>query len=142
MKSLSLKMIVLVFIAFIFSVSVKAQDKTADEAAAKICLENYMSGDGLRVEKAFHPSATMKYIDQQSGEFKDVPIADYIARVKAVTTKTERKIEIVSLNVEGNAAQAKIKIETDKLLLYDFMNLLKINGEWKIVSKIFSRQDK
>jgi protease I len=142
MKSLSLKMIVLVSIAFIFSISVKAQDKTADEAAAKICLENYMSGDGLRVEKAFHPSATMKYIDQQSGEFKDVPIADYIARVKAVTTKTERKIEIVSLNVEGNAAQAKIKIETDKLLLYDFMNLLKINGEWKIVSKIFSRQDK
>lgn len=113
-----------------------------DEAGARACLENYMSGEGVRIEKAFHTSATMKYIDAQTGEFKDVPIADYIARVKANTTKSERKIEIVSLSVEGNAANGKIKIETDKVILYDYMNLLKINGEWKIVSKIFSRQNK
>lgn len=113
-----------------------------DEAAARACLENYMSGDGNRVEKAFHPTATMKYIDAQTGEFRDVPIADYIARVKANTNKQERKIEIVSLNIEGNAANGKIRIETDKVILYDYMNMLKINGEWKIVSKIFSRKDK
>lgn len=114
-----------------------------DEAAARACLEDYMSGTGERVEKAFHPSATMKYIDPQSGEFKDVPIADYIARVKASTSGPgNRKIEIVALNMEGNAANGKIKIETDKVILYDYMNMLKINGEWKIVSKIFSRQSK
>jgi protease I len=71
-----------------------------------------------------------------------VPIADYIARVKANTTKQDRKIEIVSLNIEGTAAHAKIKIDTEKVILWDYMNLLKINGEWKIVSKIFSRQNK
>jgi hypothetical protein len=113
-----------------------------DEEAVKACLENYMSGEGDRVEKAFHTSATMKYIDAQSGEFKDVPIADYIARVKANISKSDRKIEIVALNIEGNAANGKIRIETDKAILYDYMNMLKINGEWKIVSKIFSRQNK
>ena len=101
-----------------------------------------MSGDGDKVEKAFHPSATMKYIDVQSGEFKDVPIADYIARVKSNTTKSDRKIEIVALSIEGNAANGKIKIETDKVIMYDYMNMLKVNGEWKIVSKIFSRINK
>ncbi len=101
-----------------------------------------MSGNGERVEKAFHPSATMKYLDPQTGEFKDVPIADYIARVKSNTSKTERKIEIVSLDIQGNAANGKIRIETDKVILFDYMNMLKINGEWKIVSKIFSRQTK
>ncbi len=117
--------------------------QTNDEAGVRACLENYMSGVGDRVEKAFHTSATMKYIDAQSGEFKDVPIAEYIARVKANTNGPgKRTIEIVSLNIEGNAAQGKIKIETDKVILYDYMNLLKINGEWKIVSKIFSRQNK
>lgn len=119
-----------------------AQNNTDEEKAARACLENYMSGEGDRVEKAFHPSATMNYIDAQSGEFKDVPIADYIARVKANTSKADRKIEIVSLNMEGTAAQAKIKIDLEKVILYDYMNLLKINGEWKIVSKIFSRQNK
>lgn len=135
-------MYTLAIVSLILSVSVMAQDKKTEEAGVKACLENYMSGDGDKMEKAFHTSATMKYIDIQNGEFKDVPIADFIARVKANTTKTERKIGIESMNIEGTAAQAKIKIETDKVIMYDYMNLLKINGEWKIVSKIFSRFNK
>lgn len=129
-------------VAGIFLLPEISTAQTDEEKAVRACLENYMSGEGERVEKAFHPSATMKYVDPQSGEFKDVPIADYIARVKANTNKTERKIEIVSLNIEGTAAHAKIKIDLEKVILYDYMNLLKISGEWKIVSKIFSRQNK
>jgi hypothetical protein len=134
-------MYALAIVSLILSVTSIAQNKT-DEEAVKACLENYMSGDGDRMEKAFHPSATMKYIDASTNEFKDVPIADFIARVKASTNKTERKIEIASMNIEGNAANGKIKIETDKAILYDYMNMLKIDGEWKIVSKIFSRMNK
>ena len=135
---MKIKSIILAVVLFM-SISIHAQ---TDEEGVRACLENYMSGDGARVEKAFHPSASMKYLDAQTGEFKDVPIADYIARVKANTNKTERKIEIVSLNIEGNAANGKIRIETDKVVMYDYMNMLKINGEWKIVSKIFSRKEK
>ena len=141
MKSTSLKLYTLAIVSLILSLTGIAQNKT-DEDAVKACLENYMSGDGARVEQAFHPSATMTYIDAQSGEFKDVPIADFIARVKSNTTKQDRKIEIAALNIEGNAASGKIKIETEKAILYDYMNMLKINGEWKIVSKIFSRVNK
>ena len=130
------------FLLFTVIIVHSAIAQQQDEAGVRACLENYMSGQGDRVEKAFHPSASMKYIDVQTKEFKDVPIADFIARVKANTNKTERKIEIVSLNIEGSAAQAKIRIETDKVIMNDYMNLLKINGEWKIVSKIFSRSDK
>ena len=132
--------LLLLLTATMISLSSKAQSN--DEAAVRACLEDYMSGDGNRMEKAFHVSATMKYIDAQTGEFKDVPIADFIARVKANTSKQERKIEIVSVNIEGLAATGKIKIETDKAILYDYMNMLKVNGEWKIVSKIFSRKNK
>lgn len=113
-----------------------------EEKAVKDCLENYMSGVGDRVEKAFHPTAFMKYIDINTGEFKDVPIAEYIARVKAGSGPGKRSIGIESLNIESTAANAKIKIETDTVILYDYMNMLKINGEWKIVSKIFSRVNK
>jgi hypothetical protein len=133
------KIVFAVFCTILTVATLCAQD---DKAGARACLEDYMSGDGARVEKAFHPSATMKYIDFASNEFKDVPIADYIARVKANTNKSDRKIEIVELNLEGNAANGKIKIETDKVMMYDYMNMLKVNGEWKIVSKIFSRQNK
>lgn len=120
-----------------------SQAQTNDEdAAVRACLELYMTGDGNQMEKAFHPSATMKYVDYKTGEFKDVPIAEFLTRVKANTTKPQRKIEIISLNIDGSAAQAKIKIESGNVLMTDYMNLLKIDGQWKIVSKIFSRKDK
>jgi protease I len=132
---------VLAVIALILTFAGSAQT-SPDEAAVKACLEDYMSGDANRMEKAFHPSATMKYIDAQTNEFKDVPIAEFIARAKANTNKSQRKIEIVSTNIEGTAASGKIKIESGSVILYDYMNMLKINGAWKIVSKIFSRVDK
>jgi Putative lumazine-binding len=140
MKLTNLRIYTLAMVSLLLSIAGIAQ-KT-DEEAVRACLENYMSGEGDRMEKAFHPSATMKYIDAQSNEFKDVPIAEFIARVKGNTTKQDRKIEIAALNIEGNAANGKIKIETEKAILYDYMNMLKINGEWKIVSKIFSRVNK
>jgi hypothetical protein len=136
-----IKQIALFTLASLF-ISFAAFSQSSEEAAVRACLENYMSGDGNRMEKAFHPSATMKYIDAQTGEFKDVPIADFIARVKANTNKTERKIEIVSINIEGTAATGKIKIESGNIIMYDYMNMLKVNGEWKIVSKIFARLSK
>ena len=132
-----MKRLLFAFPLLLLSCMLTAQ--TSDEAEVRACLENYMSGDGERLEKAFHPSASMKYIDAQTGEFRDVPIAEFIARVKANTTPPKRKIEIVALNIEGNEENGKIKIETGNSILYDYMNMLKINGEWKIVSKIFSR---
>ena len=125
------------------SLTLSAQSKS-DEEAVKECLQNYMSGVGDRVEKSFHPTAFMKYVDYKTGEFKDVPIAEFISRIKANPNagKSDRKIEIVSMNIEGSAAQAKIRIESGNVIMNDYMNLLKINGEWKIVSKIFSRHDK
>jgi hypothetical protein len=139
-----MKKMILFFASAIISITALAQN---DEVGVRACLENYMSGEPSRVENAFHPSATMKYIDYKTNEFKDVPIAEYIERVKSNSAATNgakptRKIQIVSLNVEGTAAQAKIKIETDKVIMYDYMNLLKVGDEWKIVSKIFNRADK
>lgn len=131
-----------IFLLFASFIMISAMAQHSEEAAVRACLDNYMSGQGDRMEKAFHPSATMKYVDFKTNEFKDVPIAEFIARVKANTNRPERKIEIVSLNVEGTAAQAKIRIETATVIMNDYMNLLKINGEWKIVSKIFAAQNK
>lgn len=140
MKTLPL----IALVSFFFcSMSLSGQTNT-DEEGVKECLQNYMSGVGERMEKAFHASATMKYVDYKTGEFKDVPIAEFISRVKSNPNagKSDRTIEIASMNIEGNAAQAKIRIESGNVIMNDYMNLLKINGEWKIVSKIFSRADK
>ena len=136
-----MKSSIICLLAVVFLSSSFIGNAQSAEDSARACLEHYMSGDGNRMEKAFHPSATMKYIDAQTGVFTDVPIADFIVRAKANTGPIpKRTIEILSLNIEGNAAQAKIKIAYEKVILFDYMNLLLINNEWKIVSKIFSRK--
>ena len=69
MKPTNMKMYALAIVSLILSVTSIAQNKT-DEEAVKACLENYMSGDGNRMEKAFHPSATMRYIDAKQMNLK------------------------------------------------------------------------
>ncbi len=136
-----------ILFCFLFCVSwVLAQDSQV-EAAVKETLMNYLDGgtygDTVRLNKAFHQSASMRYIDNKTGEYRDVPIAEFLARTKAnAGKKSDRKTKIVYMNISGTAAQARLEIDGGTFFFHDYMNLLKINGEWKIVSKIFWREDK
>ena len=136
-----------ILFSFLFCVSwVFAQD-SQEEAAVKETLMNYLeggtNGDTVRMSKAFHPSASMKYVDYKTGEYKDVPIGEFLNRLKAnAGKKNGRKTRIVYTNISGTAAQARLEIDGGTFYFHDYMNLLKINGEWKIVSKIFWREEK
>jgi hypothetical protein len=56
--------------------------------------------------------------------------------------KQDRKTKIENIAVYGNAAVAKITIEYPTFYFHDIMSLLKTKEGWKIVSKIFYRQNK
>lgn len=89
--------------------------------------------------KAFLPEGQMIFINK--GETTIVPLKDFVARMKD-GQKNDRKNRIVSIQIEGNSAQARLHIETPDLIFHDFMSLLKTKDGWKIVSKIFHREDK
>jgi Putative lumazine-binding len=137
-----------IFCAFLLCVTwITSSAQISDEEGVKQALMNYLDGgtygDTVKLNKAFHASATMKYIDNKTGEFKDVPIKDFLTRAKANAGKTsDRKTKIVYTNISGTAAQARLEIDGGTYKFHDYMNLLKINGEWKVVSKIFWREDK
>jgi hypothetical protein len=137
-----------VFCAFLLCVSwITSSAQVSDEEGVKQALMNYLDGgtygDTVKLIKAFHPSASMKYVDNKTGEFKDVPIRDFLNRAKGGTGKTQnRQTKIVYTNIAGTSAQARLEIDGGTYKFHDYMNLLKINGEWKIVSKIFWREDK
>ena len=56
--------------------------------------------------------------------------------------EANRKRSIESIDVSGNAAVAKIILDYPATRFVDYMSLLKINGEWKIVTKIFYAEPK
>lgn len=118
----------------------------ADEAAIRQTVQYYFDGgknrDSLTLRKAFHPEARMLFA--RDGELVLVPIGEYITRVGSERLKpgevdsTERKV--VSVDVVGDAAVAKLELKRPSALLTDYMSLLKVDGRWLIVNKIFTRE--
>ena len=117
----------------------------ADEAAIRQTVQYYFDGgknrDSLTLRKAFHPEARMLFA--REGKLVVVPIGEYITRVGSESLKpgevdsTERKV--VSVDVVGDAAVAKLELKRPNTVLTDFMSLLKVDGRWLIVNKIFTR---
>ncbi len=131
------------FIVAAFNVSATAQ---SEKDAVKVPLENYIkghaTGDGEYMKKAFHTEGNLIFI--RDGKFTTRSFADYIAGFtgKSAADEAQRKRWIESVDVVGNAATAKIILDYPSAKLTDYMSLLKINGEWKIVNKIFTSEPK
>ena len=118
----------------------------ADEAAIRQTVQYYFDGgknrDSLTLRKAFHPDARMLFA--RDGKLAVVPIAEYITRVGSSrptpgeVDSTERKV--VSVDVVGDAAIAKIKLQRPEAVITDYMSLLKVDGRWQIVNKVYTRE--
>ncbi len=113
----------------------------SDADAARVPLENYLkahaTGEGEYIRKAFHPDA--KIMSYRDGKFQQLTAAEFAARFsgKPAADEAQRKRRIVNLDIVGNTATAKIELDYPNALITDYMALMKIDGEWKIVNKIF-----
>jgi protease I len=47
---------------------------------------------------------------------------------------------VVSIDYTDDAGTAKLELDYPGALIIDYMQLLKIDGEWKVVNKIFTVQ--
>ncbi|MDQ4120579.1 MAG: nuclear transport factor 2 family protein [Acidobacteriota bacterium] len=118
-----------------------AQTIDAETAAARIPLENYLQGHATGnpefMRKAFHTEGNLIFI--REGKYSTRSFAEYINGMsgKPAADEDKRKRWIESVDVAGNAAIGKIILDYPNGRFVDYMSLLKINGEWKIVNKSF-----
>ncbi len=116
-----------------------AQDQ--DEAGVRQAIEYYFqghaTGNGEHHKKAFHTEAKLFWI--RDGQFTQRTSAEYIAGSsgKPAADEAQRKRSITMIDITGNAAVAKVVLDYPQARFTDYMSLLKINGEWKIVNKTF-----
>ena len=133
----------LAFLLFIF-LSSKAQTdlKTMQEIQTVLTyyLDGGTNGDSLMFSKAFVPDGQMRFM--RNDTVMNVALKDFMARMRNTGTKQERKTKIENIQVFGNAASAKLTIEYPTFYFHDIMSLLKTKDGWKIVGKIFYREDK
>jgi protease I len=110
------------------------------ETVCTYYLDGGTNGDSAMFSKAFVPDGQMRYM--RNDTLFNVSLKDFMARARNNGIKTERKTRIDNIQVYGNAATAKLTVEYPTFYFHDMMGLLKTKDGWKIVSKIFYREDK
>ena len=118
------------------------EDKKAIEQAVGYYFAASDAGDADMLARAFHPEAKM--IFYRDGKFTQVTQPEWQDRLrkadKPPTKANWRKV--VSIDLSGDAAVAKAVSDFETFQFVDYMSLIKIDGEWKIVNKIFHRKPK
>jgi hypothetical protein len=136
--------------AFVFlTCTIASSAQTSEKEAVKVPLENYIkahaTGDPEYARKAFHTEGNMTFI--RDGKFISETFDAFIKRAftgkpAADEEKRQSGRKIEAIDVNGNAAVAKIMLDYPNVKLVDYMTLLKINGGWKIVNKSFYAEPK
>jgi Putative lumazine-binding len=118
--------------------------QNAEEAAVRAAIEHYFrghsTGQGEHFRKVFHPDSRLFAV--RDGKYWTLTSEEYIARAPGKTAEDEarRKRAVEMVDVSGNAAVARVVLDYPGVKFTDYMSLLKIDGEWKIVNKTFSEQ--
>ena len=110
------------------------------EKTVSYYLDGGTNNDFKTLKKAFHPDARMKFIKGES--YTEVNALEFFEKAIKPGPKQNRTSIIEQINIAGNAANARLRIDYPNFYFIDYMNLLKIDGEWKIVNKIIHRENK
>lgn len=99
-------------------------------------IDGARTGKGDDMRPAFHPEATIfGYVGE---DLFSGPIENLYQWNDANGPAKDIVAKIVSIDIVGTAAS--VRVESDNWTGHrftDFFNILKINGQWKIMSKIF-----
>ncbi|HEX9982508.1 MAG TPA: nuclear transport factor 2 family protein [Thermoanaerobaculia bacterium] len=113
----------------------------AEDAAVRATVEHYFrghaTGDGAHFRKVFHPDSKLFFI--RDGKFASWTSEEYIGRASGspAADEAQRKRSIEWIDVTGDSAVAKVRLDYPAVKFVDYLSLLKIDGEWKIVNKTF-----
>ncbi len=128
------------------TISFKAATAQSDSAAARVPLDNYIqghaTGNGDFMRKAFHPEA--KVMAFRDGKLTNMTAEEFASRFngKPAADEAQRKRRIESVEITGNAGVGKIVLDYPTVTFTDYMSLLKVGDEWKIVNKVFYAEPK
>ncbi|MEM6686747.1 MAG: nuclear transport factor 2 family protein [Bacteroidota bacterium] len=119
-----------------------AQNKDYEAIATIVSyyLDGGTNNDFETLKKAFHSNAMMKFVSKEG--YKEVNAIDFFKKVMNPGPKQNRITRIKNISVSGTTAVAELEIEYPTFFFIDYMSLLKIDGNWKVVNKIYFRKNK
>lgn len=109
--------------------------------AMQLYFDGFHEGDVETLKKVFHPACHL--MSSATGELVDDPMGAVYARVAGraapASTGQPRHDHILSIDLAGpETALVKCQIAIAPKLFTDYLNFARIDGEWRIVSKVFT----
>jgi hypothetical protein len=120
--------------------------KDSEEAVIREVVQSYLHGlkfnDVESLRKAFWPDAKLYFV-KKDGQLGALTQAQWYEGFAGSAGKEEKgDLQITAIDIAGNAASVKVTEDYPKSVYIDYLSLLKFNGEWKIVNKIYTSRQK
>jgi protease I len=117
-----------------------------EEAAVRQVVQNYLHGlkynDVESLKKAFWPEAKLFFV-KNDGQLGQLTQSQWYEGFAASAGKEEKgELKITSVDITDNAASVKVEEDYPGSVYIDYLSLLKLKGEWKIVNKIYTSRRK
>ncbi len=115
-----------------------------DDAAVRATVSNYLNrlkhNDVESLKLAFYPEAKLFFVkkDGQLGQLTQEQW--YKSFVSSAGQEEKGDLQISAVDITGNAASVKVVEVYDTAKYSDYLSLLKLDGGWKIVNKIYVRE--
>jgi putative lumazine-binding protein len=120
--------------------------KSAEDEAVRMVVQHYLNGlkrnDVESLKKAFWPDAKLFFV-KKDGQLGQLTQSEWYKSFAASAGKEEEgELRITVVDITGNAASVKVEEDYPGSKYIDYLSLLKFNGEWKIVNKIYTSERK
>lgn len=138
----------MVALAILAGVAITAAGWRPDEEAlVRRALDHYIqghaTGDGAHFRAAFHPEG--RVVSVRDGKLAMMTVEEYVGRAatgKPAADEARRRRRVESIDITDNTAVAKLVLDYPEVRFTDYMTLLKIGDEWRIINKAFRAERK
>ena len=116
----------------------------SDDSEIKQTIQTYFDcmyeSDPEKARAAFHPNA--KITGYLEGELHQMSIDDFAGSVSSQQPSAKDKgeatrLDIISLDIAGDTAVARVRDDYLGMTFMDTLSLLKTDGRWSIYNKLF-----
>ena len=102
--------------------------------------DSMFESNGEKVHAAFHPNA--KITGEIDGELHEMSVPDFAGFVESqqpspMEKSESARLEVVSLDIAGKTAVARVRDDYLGMTFLDTLSLLKTDDQWRIYNKLF-----
>jgi hypothetical protein len=118
-----------------------SDDRSAIESTIQDYFDGLHEGDADKLARVFLPTSALTF--EQDGQVQVLPLADWLKAVRERGSPKSKGLArddaILLIDQSGpTTAFVKVKCQIPPRYFTDYLNLLKIDGRWRVAQKIYT----